>query len=83
MIVVIWFWYCMSYGLYFLPLLYSFPWGKLPAAISFRNPALVFGDEKFQQSRKKVHPVAPLITLGLVLAIVLQNQTMVFFGFSK
>lgn len=81
MIVVVWFWYSLSYGVYFLPMLIAFPWSKLAIAIQTKNLRLIIDDDKFKASRNKVHPVAPLITAGLVIGILLERQTLQFFGF--
>lgn len=82
-LVVVWFWYCITYGLYVLKMLAKLPWAKVPVAISTKNIQLIFDDEAFKASRKQVHPVAPLITAGLVLGLVFQKQTLLFFGLAK
>ncbi len=82
-ILLVLFWYCMSYGIYVFRLLAVFPWMKVMPAIAVKDWKMITEDERFKASRRQVHAVAPLITLGLLLATVFQQQTLLFFSEHK
>jgi Flp pilus assembly protein protease CpaA len=74
--------FCVVYSVWTCgAMLLAFPWKQLPIAYSAKDMA-VLDLQHFNEVRKSPIPMAPFITVGLIIAIVLQEPTMKFMGFT-
>lgn len=71
--------YCVFYSVFtILWMASAFPWNAYLATKNLKAVDLT----KFNEVRKKAIPMAPFITAGLLVALVFEKPTLVFFGFA-
>jgi Flp pilus assembly protein protease CpaA len=72
--------FCIVYSVWTCgAMMFAFPWNQLPVAYTAKDMAIL--DMKhFNEVRKSAIPMAPFITAGLIVAVVLQEATLKFMG---